>query len=113
MLPCHLRVIDRLTIVRRQCIDRKKIAASTVIPLLPGSTMSNAMMSRRELWFAAYVAALHRVPPSDALAAADEALDLSDSRWRAGHFVTTYKDRYDYPVGHTFPNVGGSDAPAQ
>ena len=75
--------------------------------------MSNAMTSRRELWFAAYVAALHRVPPPDALAAADEALDLADSRWRAGHFVTTYKNRYDYPVGHTFPNALGSDGSPQ
>jgi hypothetical protein len=58
--------------------------------------------TRKQLWCAAFTAALHRVAASEAIVEADEALRLCDERWRNAPTVGSCNYEHNYPVGHTF-----------
>lgn len=61
--------------------------------------------TRKQLWFAAFTAALHRLEPEKAISDADEALRLCDARWQNPPYVGTVNYEHDYPVGHNFGHV--------
>jgi len=49
----------------------------------PSNPTPTTPISQREFWVAAYLTALARVPPSQPLAEADEALRICNDRWSA------------------------------
>lgn len=55
--------------------------------------------SRREFWYSAFLAALHRLPTDDAIAEADKALTACNERWKNPHVVKAFRYRDDYQVG--------------
>lgn len=55
--------------------------------------------SRREFWYSAFLAAMHRLPTDDALAEADKALIACNERWKQPHVVRNFRYRDDYQVG--------------
>lgn len=63
---------------------------------------NNAPPTKKDLWFAAYIASLHRRTPDEALADADRALELCDERWSRSAHVPCWNYKFQYPVGHTF-----------
>lgn len=56
--------------------------------------------SRRDFWFAAYLAALPRLSADDALTEADRALALCNERWRKPPVTIGPQYRDDCEVGH-------------
>lgn len=74
----------------------------------PLSARSMPIMSREELWFAAFLAALHRVEPTQAIAQANESLKLCDEQWRDPPVITTFTYTHAYPVGQTYKPIDGS-----
>lgn len=64
-------------------------------------------LSKKEFWIAAYLAALHRAGPDDALAEADKALSLCDARWQKPEYIAHWQYRHDFPIGHAFETPNG------
>jgi hypothetical protein len=71
----------------------------------PSPTGNSGLITKKQFWTEAYLAALHRVPPTEALAEADEALRLCDNRWRDPPYIAHWKYNHDFPLGHTFPGL--------
>lgn len=62
----------------------------------------NDEMSQKEFWISAYLAALHRVGPAEAVAQADQALELSNQRWCHDSVppISACQYLHNYPVGY-------------
>lgn len=74
----------------------------------PISARSTSLMSREELWFSAFLAALHRVEPKDAIDQAHEALRLCDEQWRDPPVVACFNHAHAFPVGQAYQPINGS-----
>ncbi len=59
--------------------------------------------SRRDFWFAAFLAALHRLPTGEALAEADAALVKCNAKWQGAPVISDARYRDSYPVGARLP----------
>lgn len=61
-------------------------------------------ISQKDFWIQAYLAALHRVGPRDAIADADAALALCNERWDQRNIrpVVSCQFPHNYPIG-AFP----------
>ncbi len=59
--------------------------------------------TRRDFWFAAFLAALHRVPTDEAIAEADDALVKCNARWQKAPVISDARYRDSYPVGDDLP----------
>lgn len=68
----------------------------------PYAPVPNTMPTLRDLWFQAYVAALHRVEPVAASMMADEAVRVAHERWKTAPTVDCWDYQHNYPVGHRF-----------
>ena len=66
------------------------------------TSANESNLSKKEFWVAAYLAALHRVGPEDALKEADKALGICDERWRDPDYVGHWKFKHDFPLGWDF-----------
>ncbi|WP_144157631.1 hypothetical protein [Paraburkholderia sp. BCC1885] len=65
----------------------------------------------KDLWFYAYIAALHRVEPIAARMIADEAVQVAHERWKNAPAMKCWDYLHNYPVG---ADIGNSqDTPEQ
>ncbi|HWG87107.1 MAG TPA: hypothetical protein VN679_04935 [Candidatus Acidoferrales bacterium] len=71
----------------------------------PSQTGTSELITKKHFWLAAYVAALHRKSPTEAITEADEALRLCDERWREPEFVGHWKFKHDFPLGWDFDRL--------
>lgn len=69
---------------------------------IPSPTGNSALITKKEFWVAAYLAALHRVSANEALAEADQALSVAEQRWQDPEYVGHWKYKHDFPLGFIF-----------
>lgn len=70
---------------------------------LHASSPETPSLTKKNFWVAAYLAALHRVPPAEAKVEADEALRIADERWQWSDVVAEFRNKHDFEIGHAFP----------
>lgn len=68
----------------------------------PYAPVPNTMPTFQDLWFQAYVAALHRVEPAAAGMIANQAAQVAHERWKNPPTVECWDHRHNYPLGHQF-----------
>lgn len=103
-------MIFSLTLDKKPALAKRQVAwtslthsTSSTMKNMPTPTGQSSLVTKKHFWMAAYLAALHRVTPAEALVEADEALRLGDERWRNPEHVAHWRWVHDFPLGHDFP----------
>lgn len=67
----------------------------------------------KQLWIACFTSLLARLPPEEAIVAADHSLELCNEHWAEPEWVHTWQYKHNYSVGTRFGSSKSPEGPQE